>query len=274
MIINGKKLANEIKNSLHEKVLSLKIKPKLAIVKVGDNSVTEKFLEQKKKFASDIGILLRVYNFPESISTTELRKKVSQIVHIKENTGVVIQLPLPEHIKTDYILDGLSPQKDPDMLSSKSVGLFFAQRSRILPPVVGAIKNIFTAYDVRIMAQHAVVVGAGRLVGKPVSMWLINQGATVSVLNEHTSNPKSFTLNADIIVSGAGKPNLINSEMVKDGVVAVDCGTSEAEGRLFGDIDPEVEKKAFLFAPVPGGVGPLTIAMLFSNLVELAKINL
>lgn len=274
MTVDGKKLTEGIKILLREKVLMLEKKIRLAIIKIGSDAVAEKFLERKKKFAGDIGISTRVYDFSESISTTNLRKEVSNIVHIEENTGVIVQLPLPKSIKTDYILDVLYPQKDPDILSSKSLGLFTTGRSKILPPVVGAVNHIFSVHGIELMTKSVVVVGAGRLVGKPISTWLINQNVTVTVLNEYTLDYKRFMLNADIIISGAGKPNLINSYMVKDGVVAIDCGTSEAEGRLVGDINPEVAKKASLFTPVPGGVGPLTVAMLFSNLVELAKMNL
>ena len=256
---------------LREEISGLGKKPQLAIVKVGDNSVTEKFLEQKKKFASDIGISAEIYDFPSNISTEQICKEISKIVHAKENTGIVVQLPLPKSVNTQDVLDMIPSEKDPDMLSEKSFGLFSAKASEIFPPVVGAIQYIFMAYGVRLTAKQVVVVGEGRLVGKPVATWLINEGIAVSVVNEHTSSIKRLILDADIIISGAGKPNIITSDMVKDGVVAIDCGTSEVNGRLLGDIDPEVSKKASVFAPVPGGVGPLTVAMLFRNLVELAK---
>lgn len=277
MIIDGKKMAEEIKNSLREKILSFKTKPRLAIVKVDASAVTEKFLNQKSKFAEDIGASFRIYDFPENISTSQLRKKVSEIVHIEKNTGIIVQLPLPKSINTQYILDAIPPQKDPDVLSSKSFGLFSTGRLKILPPIVGAIEHILTAHSVQLTAKNVVVVGAGRLVGKPVATWLMNQGATVTVLNEHSKEINYFTKKADIVISGAGKPNLITSDMVKDVVIAIDCGTSigssdaKSERALLGDIDPEVAKKASIFTPTPGGVGPLTVAMLFSNLVQLAK---
>lgn len=271
MIIDGKKLAKEIKNSLREKIFNFKTKPRLAIVKVGSDTVTEKFLEQKKKFAGDVGISIRIYDFPESISTTKLRKEVSKIVHIKENTGVIVQLPLPKLINTQYILDTIPPEKDPDTLSSKSIGLFVSGRSRILPPVVGAINYIFTVYGIELVAKNVVVFGAGRLVGRPVAIWLMQKGSTVTVFNEHSKEVDYFSKNADIVISGAGKPKLIIPEMIKDKMIAIDCGTSETEGLLVGDFDPEVSKKASLFTPTPGGMGPLTVAMLFSNLVEFAK---
>ena len=271
MTIDGKKMAEEIKTELKAETLKLGKKLRLAVVKVGGDKVMEKFLEQKKRFGSTVGVDVRIYELQENISTNQLRKKLAEIVHIKENTGVIIQLPLPTQINTQYILDAIIPEKDPDMLSSKSIGLFASGRSRILPPVVGAIKYIFDKNNIDVKGKAVTVIGAGRLVGKPATAWLINLGAVVTVLDENTSDASRFTLQADVIISGAGKPNLINADMVKEGVVAIDCGTSESEGKVVGDLDHAISKKASLFAPVPGGVGPLTVAMLFKNLLELAQ---
>ena len=271
MIIDGKKLAEEIKVSLKKEVVAIDKQLRLAAIWVGDDVVTEKFLERKKTFGQDIGVDVRIYKLPKDISTTELRKKVSEIVHIEQNTAIVVQLPLPGHINAQYILDGIIPAKDADMLSSKSVGLFTVGRSTILPPVVGAVKYILEKNDIDVRGKWVVVVGAGRLVGKPVSTWFLNNGATVIVCDEHTSDIGSFTRKADIIVTGVGKPNLITADMVRDGVIVIDAGTSESVGRLVGDVDEAVAQKASLSTPVPGGVGPLTVAMLFANVVTLAK---
>lgn len=271
MIIDGKKLADEIKTSLKDEVSKIGENLRLAVIHVGDDLVTAKFLEQKKKFGSAIGVNVRVYNFPNDITTSKLREKVSEIVHIKENTGVVIQLPLPKDINTQYLLDAITVEKDPDMLSSKSIGAFSSGKSKILPPVVGAIDHIFKKNNINPKGKIVSVIGTGRLVGKPAAIWLINQGATVTAIDENTTDPTLFTSNADIIISGVGLPKLIKAGGVKDGVIAIDCGTSEEKGRLAGDMDPAVAEKASLFTPVPGGVGPLTVAMLFKNLVELAK---
>jgi len=186
-------------------------------------------------------------------------------------------LPLPKQINIQYILDGIVPEKDPDMLSSKSVGLFSSGRSKLLPPVVAAIDHIFKNHGIEPKSKKVVVLGVGRLVGKPAAIWLINQGATVTAIDENTDDPTLYTINADIIISGVGIPHLIKQNMIKDGVVAIDCGTSvgssdaKSERALRGDMDPSVVEKASLFTPVPGGVGPITVAMLFKNLVALAK---
>lgn len=285
MIIDGKKLAEEIKTSLKSEIEKLgnpstsswQGKLRLAVVQVGNDPVTEKFLEQKKKFGNAVWIDVRVYEVPMDISTNALRAKISEIVHEEKNTAVIIQLPLPSQINTPYILDALTPEKDADMLSSKSIGLFASGRSKMLPPVVGAIKYIFEKHNVEIKGKKVVVVGAGRLIGKPVATWLTNNGATVTVCDEHTKDIKHFTRDADIIISGVGKPALITPDMIKDGAMVIDAGTSvcnpsTSSGRVLrGDCDPTVAEKALLFTPVPGGVGPLTVAMLFENVLDLAK---
>ena len=273
MIIDGKKLAEEIKISLAKDISKLGKKLRLAVVRVGENLVTKKFLEQKRKFGEAIGIDVRMYSLPENISTNALRKKLAEIVHIKQNSYIIVQLPLPKQVHAQYILDGIVPEKDPDMLSSKSVGAFAAGRSPIVPPIVGAVKHIFEKYEVALRRKHAVVVGAGRLVGKPLALWLLRQSCVLTILDEHAPNVDRWTQMADVVISGTGVPGLIKPEMVKDGAVVIDCGTAESreDGRLVGDVNPAVAAKTSLFATVPGGIGPLTVAMLFSNIVTLAK---
>lgn len=268
MLIDGKKIAEEIKKELKAKLAKSKKKLRLAIIQVGDNEVTARFIKQKEKFAAEIGVGTRSYNFSNDISTTALRKKVSEICHLKRNSGVIIQLPLPSHINTQYILDGIPPEKDVDVLSAKALGKF-ATGKGVFPPVVGAIKEILERHRVEIKGRNIAVIGAGKLVGAPVAAWLTTQGATVSVLNEYSSHPTHYTLYSDIIISGIGKPGFITADMVKNDVVIIDAGTSEQASKLVGDVDPTVAQKALLFTPVPGGIGPITVAMIFKNLFLL-----
>ena len=274
MIIDGKKIAEEIKGDLKIEVANLNKKLRLAVVYVGDNPASAKFIERKKKFGAEIGIDVRVYKFPEDISTNQLRKKIAEIVHIRQNTGIIIQLPLPRRINTQYILNSVPPEKDPDMLSARSIGIFATSKSRIFPPVVGAIKAIFEKYKIDYKNKFIVLLGAGNLVGKPAAIWLLNEKATFNVVRSKTQNPEEFLKKADIIISGIGKPKFITGDMVKDGVIIIDAGTSESEGKLSGDADfDSVSVKASHITPVPGGVGPITVAMLFQNLVGLEKIK-
>jgi len=285
LIIDGKKIAEEIKSDLKKQIAKIGKKLKLAIVFIGDDKPTRRFIELKRKFAKEIGVETRVYNLSVDISVTKLRAEISKICHIKENTGVIVQLPLPiaknsQNVdagkkQIQYVLNGIISKKDVDVLSSQAIGNFVTGRSKILPPVVGAMKEIMDRSEVSAKGKNVVVIGTGMLVGKPVVSWFINQGATVSVLNKSTADIKQFTLNADIIVTGAGQAKIITVGMVKDGVVIIDAGTSvekgEEKSKLVGDVDPAVEEKASVFTPVPGGVGPITVAMIFRNLLELAK---
>lgn len=281
MIIDGKKIAEDIKQDLKDEI-ELIGKPsnrriRLAIIQVGEDPASTKFVEKKEKFAEEIGVGTKIYKLRGDITTSKLRKKISEIVHSpvggRKSSGVIVQLPLPSHINTQYILNSIPIQKDVDVLSSRAIGEFVSGKSNILPPVVGAIKEILQlgGEATKLEGKNVVVVGAGLLVGKPVSSWLVNEGATVSVLNKETPNISKFTKEADIIISGAGSPGLIKPDMVKDGVVLIDAGTSDQFGKLVGDIDPSCSTKASLFTPVPGGVGPITVAMVFKNLVELNK---
>lgn len=271
MIIDGKKITEEIKESLKQEILKTNKKLKLAIVQVGDDPVSKKFIERKIKFAEEIGVKTKVYNLPADISTNKLRKKMAEICHIKQNNGVIIQLPLPVHINTQYILNSITQKKDVDVLSAKSLGDFTTGKSKVLPPVIGAIKNILDKHNIDVAEKNIAIIGAGILVGKPAMIWFINQGATVSALRMSTQNIPKYTKDADIIVSGVGKPSLIKPDMVKEGVIIIDAGTAFEKRKLAGDVDPAAAQKASIFTPVPGGVGPFTVAMVFKNLLELNK---
>ncbi len=271
-ILDGKKLAEKILKEVKNEVVETEKPLRLAIVIVGEDPVVRKFVEQKKKKAGEAGINIRIYHFPGAITTNELRKHLAEIVHEENNHGVIIQLPLPGHINSQYILNAVTPEKDVDMLSAKSIGNFVVGKSAIMSPVVGAIKAFFEEYKIKYRAKHIAVVGAGNLVGRPVALWLLSEHATFTVITKDTPDPTPLLRSADIIVSGIGFPKFITEEMVGEGTVVMDAGTSESEGRMVGDVDFEnVSSKASFITPVPGGVGPVTIALLFKNLVTLYK---
>ncbi len=271
MIIDGKKLSGEIKSSLREEVLKFGLAIRLVVVSVGADPVTKKFLEQKKQFGADIGVAVDVCNFATTTSAAEIIQKISEVSRQADVGGIIVQLPLPLAINTSELLDAIPFNKDPDMLSRKSTELLAAGSYAMLPPVVGAVRHIMETQHIALSGKQAVVIGRGRLVGLPVALWLAGQGATVATLDKYTKNIQDFTRAADIIVSGAGKGGLITSDMVREGATIIDCGTSELYGRIVGDVEKTVAEKAAFFSPVPGGVGPLTVAMLFSNLLALAK---
>jgi methylenetetrahydrofolate dehydrogenase (NADP+)/methenyltetrahydrofolate cyclohydrolase len=275
-LLDGKALAQKIFVELKQELIALKKRLRLAVVVVGEDPVVRSFIAEKKKAAEAVGIDVRIYPFDAGITTNELRKRIAEIVHEKKNTGVIIQLPLPLKINSQYILNAILPDKGADVLSSCSTGNFatggyFATGKRpIFPPVAGAIKALFEEYKIDYIEKYIAVVGAGGLVGRPAVLWLVQEGATVWVITEKTVHPERILAQADIIISGVGKPRLITGDMVKVGVVVIDAGTSESAGEVVGDVDfDSVAPKASYITPVPGGVGPLTVAVLMRNVVAL-----
>lgn len=272
VILDGKKLSQKLFDELKQEIAAMPKKPRLAVVVIGKDPVVEKFIEQKRKIASSIGAEFRVYPFEETITTDELRKHLQKIVREKKNTGVVIQLPLPGHISAQYILNSVIPEKDVDMLSIRSVGALAVGKNITLPPVAGAIRAFFDEYGIDYKNKNILIIGAGKLVGLPVSLWLLGEGATFGIATKKTANISNLTKKADIIISGAGSPRLITGKMIREGIILIDAGTSESEGKIAGDIDFEsCLKKAEFITPVPGGIGPVTVAMLFKNLTALSK---
>ena len=259
MIIDGKKIAQKVLKETKEKLQKSRKSLLLAGVLVGENQELKKFVELKKKAAEEIGIDFKMYEFPENISNDELRNEMDEIVGTAD--GVIIELPLPKHLDTQDLLNLIPQEKDVDVLSQKSQEDFYVNKSKILPPSVETVKQIFNEYNVNPKGKTVVVFGYGLLVGKLVSHWLINQGATITIITEFTKDPLKVSKEADIIISGVGKPNLINDKMVKDGAVVIDFGK---------DVDFEnVSKKASLITPSIGGVGPIVVAVVLKNLVEL-----
>jgi len=274
-IVDGKKLAEEIKDELKKDIAAFGKKIKLAVIYIGGNTASESFIKRKKVFGASVGVEVEVKKPKEETwkSREKLRARISQITHDKKNTGVIIQLPLPDEIKqrTPYILDSISANKDVDVLSSEAVGKLTNGRMDIIPPVAGAIKYIVEKNNIELNGKNIVVVGEGSLVGKPVALWLLSQRLPFAVLTSKSPNFSETIARADVIISGVGKAGLIKKDMVKDGVIAIDAGTSGDSGQLKGDFEPDVAEKTSLFTPVPGGVGPLTVAMLFKNLVILSQ---
>ena len=274
VLLDGKQLAEKIIAELKAEVASLNKKLRLAVIVVGNDPVVTKFIAQKRKVAEQIGIDFRIFPFEGAVTSSELRSRVAEIVHEKKNTGVIIQLPLPAHIGKQHMLNAIIPQKDVDVLSSRAIGNVVAGTNPVISPVASAVKALFEEYKIEYVGKHIVIMGAGALVGKPVALWLLKEKIGYSIVTEETPNIADVLMQADIVISGIGKPKFITGDMVKNNVVIIDAGTSESAGKLSGDVDfDSVNLKASYITPVPGGVGPVTVAMLFKNLVELAKLQ-
>ncbi|MDP3710769.1 MAG: bifunctional 5,10-methylenetetrahydrofolate dehydrogenase/5,10-methenyltetrahydrofolate cyclohydrolase [bacterium] len=272
VILDGKKLGEKILGELKTEITGLNKKLRLAVVVVGQNPVVEKFINQKRKAAEFLGIDFKIYPFAEEITTNELRKRLSEIMHEKRNTGVIIQLPLPKHLNTQYILNAIVPEKDVDVLSTKAVGNFVVGKSEVMPPVAGAVKALLEEYKIDFQGKSIVIVGAGSLVGKPTGLWFLNEKVGFSLVESGTLSPEEIIKKADVLITGIGKPKFIKGDWIKKGAVVIDAGTSESGGKLSGDVDFEsASQRAGFITPVPGGVGPVTVAILFKNLIALAK---
>ena len=271
MIIDGNKINEEIREELKAKILQAKIAGKLslAVVWVGDDPVTAKYVKKKEEFGKEIGVQVNVYKYGSGIMTSELAEEVRRILR-RDPSGIIVQLPLPNNIDSSEILNMIPINKDVDLLSDRAYQNFVDGKSVVLPPVTGVIKEILERGEVRdLRGLYAVVVGRGRLVGKPAAAWLVNQGARVELLGRDTEDVSVFTKEADIIIAGAGVPKLIKPDMVKSGAIIIDAATTEESGKIVGDVVREAGDSARIFAPVPGGVGPMTVAMLFKNLLML-----
>jgi methylenetetrahydrofolate dehydrogenase (NADP+)/methenyltetrahydrofolate cyclohydrolase len=261
MVIDGKAIAARIYEAVQKEVRESGTTPRLGILTCAPNFETEKYLNLKQKKAREVGIEVEVVRLPESVTTEGVCEALDALV--AKTDGVVVQLPLPSHIDTDAVITHIPSSHDVDALNPHTEG--------VLSPVVGAIAEILKTHEIPIFERHVVIVGSGKLVGLPASSWFMEHGASVSVVTKDTIDISYYTKNADIIVSGAGVPGLLTDDMIKDGVVMLDAGTSEEGGELKGDADPLVSEKASLFTPVPGGIGPITIAVLLRNVVELSK---
>jgi methylenetetrahydrofolate dehydrogenase (NADP+)/methenyltetrahydrofolate cyclohydrolase len=260
MIVDGKKIAEEIYNEIRERVALLSSLPILTIITCAPNFETEKYLALKEKKAHEVGIETKIIELTKESTTEDFIQAVEFAV--RESNGVIVQLPLPPHVDTARVLDAVPVSHDVDALNHSNMG--------VLSPVVGALYEILLRNDIDVREKLVTVIGSGRLVGLPASQWFMKAGAHVSVVTKNTISISEYTKNADILVCGAGVPTLIKPDMVKEGVVILDAGTSEDGGVLKGDVDPSCAEKASVFTPVPGGIGPMTIAILLRNVVDLA----
>ena len=265
MIVDGHAIAVEIYQGIRNRITHLNARPHLTVFTCEPNFETQKFLNLKRRKAKEVGIDVNVIEFPGDIKTDE----VIQSIHnaSMQTDGVIVQLPFKATIDIDEVLKNIPPSLDVDSVH------YDGTQADLLPPVVGAIKAISERHDILWAAAKVVVIGAGRLVGKPAAIWSQKMGAQVEVVNLKSKNPEEKFKSAHIIISGAGEPGLIKPENIQEGVVIFDAGTSEDSGVLRGDVDPECAKKASLFTPVPGGIGPITVAILLRNLVRLLELR-
>jgi len=271
MIINGKQISQEIKESLKKEVARLPHEPQLDIVYAGDNPVIENFLKIKMRFGKEIGAKTIVHLFSESISEKLLISIIQKIGVEKKSNGIIIQLPLPKGMNIEKILNAVPAEKDVDVLSDAAFANFEKSEKANIPPVADAFMEILDRNNISAKGKKVIILGRGRLVGKPFAICMEREGANIVRLNSTTGDPVPHLLTADIIAVGIGKPHFIKPEMIKEGAIILDGGTSEKNGKIVGDADPTCAEKCSIFTPVPGGIGPITVALLFRNLLKSVK---
>ena len=262
---DGKNIRDEILNNLANRVVDMERKPTMAVFLIGDNPICKQYVELKKKMAEKTGILFCLYSFDEKDSEEEIMSAIDFLNNDSETDGIMIQIPLPKAFDRQKLIEKISPDKDID-------GLRFCAGldSKFKPPVVLAILEAIKRSETRLNSKTKIAqIGAGFLVGAPLKKCLTQdfESVDLKMVDKNKNDLVETIKDADIIISATGMPKLVKEEMVKEGVVLIDAGTAEENGNLIGDIDPEAYKKARYYTPVPGGIGPVTIAMLFKNVV-------
>lgn len=269
MLLDGKAIRNRIEETLKLKIRNFKEVPCLVVIMVGNNTASEVYVRNKLKACERVGIKAVVKKFPETITEKELLEVI-----VKENSdpkvnGLLVQLPLPVHIDRESIMSAIDPVKDVDGLTTENMGKLARGLKGIVPATPKGIIRLLDEYQIPLSGKKALVIGKSNLVGKPTALLLMQRDATVSVAHIKTTNLDELARNADIIVTAAGAPNLLTSKNVSKGVVIVDVSTNLYEAKIVGDVDfPSVNPLAKYISPVPGGVGPMTIASLLENVVE------
>lgn len=277
-IIDGKRIAQDIKDEVARGVRELKekrgITPGLAVAIIGEDPASQVYVRGKEKACQEVGIYSEKHALPESVSQGELLSLIAQLNRDNKIHGILVQLPLPGHIDEDRIIDAIDPKKDVDGFHPINVGNLFIGKPTFLPCTPHGIIELLKRSGVEIEGKNAVVVGRSNIVGKPVSILLLQENATVTMCHSRTADLGAETRRADILVAAVGRPEVIKADMVKGGVAVIDVGVNRVEGRLVGDVAfEEVSRKASAITPVPGGVGPMTIAMLMKNTLRAAQME-
>ncbi|TXE78911.1 bifunctional methylenetetrahydrofolate dehydrogenase/methenyltetrahydrofolate cyclohydrolase FolD [Campylobacter peloridis] len=275
-LLNGKQLSDEIKLGLKNEVLELnknRIEPCLAVILVGEDPASATYVASKARACEQCGIKSLVYKLDKNTTQNELLALINTLNHDDSVDGILVQLPLPAHINKDIILESINFNKDVDGFHPFNVGnLNLNLKGGFIPCTPLGVLRILQHYNIPLEGKDVVVIGASNIVGRPMATLLLNANASVSVCHIYTKDLKTYTKNADIIIVAAGCVNLLKEDMVKDGVIVVDVGINRVDGKIVGDVDFEnVSKKASYITPVPGGVGPMTIAMLLENTIKSAK---
>ncbi len=275
-LLDGKKLSAKIKENLKNEISEFVSKtgttPGLAVLLVGNDPASHTYVAMKAKACKEVGLYSIVHEMPDTVKEDDILSTIKMINENPKVHGLLVQLPLPKHVDATKILEAVDPAKDVDGFHPFNLGRLVAGLDTFVPCTPLGVMELLVEYGIEVKGKDCVVVGASNIVGKPMASLLLNAGATVDICHIHTKDLKAHTKNADMIFVGVGKAGLITADMVKEGAVVVDIGINKVGDKLVGDVDfDEVSKKCTYITPVPGGVGPMTIAMLLSNTLKAAK---
>ena len=281
-ILDGRWVAQKVKEDVYTKVSRFfdqsKRKPGLRVILIGNNPASQIYVRQKLKAAKDTGIDSQLLSFPENVSLEELKQTIQNLNEDPFVHAILVQLPLPSFLSAREVISYINPQKDPDCLTTENQGLAWSGYPRVLPCTPSGIMKLFEHYNINLEGRNAVVVGRSQIVGLPMAQLLLRANATVTVCHSHTENLSQFTCKADIVVAAAGRAGLLGKEDFKQGAIVVDVGihrvAAQEKNYLKGDVRfEELENHVAFATPVPGGVGPMTVAMLLKNTVQLAYLS-
>lgn len=277
-IINGKKVSQKIREELKEECEEIKkqgIIPKLAVIMVGDNPASKVYVRNKNKACQEIGIEYEEYFLKSEITQEKLIELIEDLNNRKDINGILLQSPIPNHLDINEAFRKISPEKDVDGFHPANIGKLILNQDTFVSCTPYGIMKLFAEYNIDLNGKHVVILGRSNIVGKPLIACCLNRNATVTVCHSKTENLEEHTKKADILIVAIGKANFVKKEMIKDGAVIIDVGINRTdEGKLTGDVDFEnVKDVAGYITPVPGGVGPMTIAMLMNNVIKAARLQ-
>ncbi len=275
-IINGKEVAQKIRSNLKQEVAELKKNGKIlkfAVIMVGDNSASKIYIKNKSKACEEVGIDCEEYILDPNIQMKELLDLINTLNNREDIHGILLQSPIPKHLDIDEAFRTIAPEKDVDGFNPVNVGKLCLGQECFIACTPSGVMKLLEEYNIDIEGKNAVVIGRSNIVGKPMLQCLLNKNATVTICHSKTKNLLDITKNADIIVAAVGREKFLKANMIKEGAVVIDVGINRLQdGSICGDVDFEsVEEKASYITPVPGGVGPMTVAMLMSNIVKASR---
>ena len=275
-IIDGKNLAKKIRENLKKEALKIKekgINPYLAVIMVGDNDASKVYVRNKSKACEEIGIKFKEYLLPKNTKQSELLELIQKLNEDKKVNGILLQSPIPKPLNIQQAFNTIKPEKDVDGFNPYNVGNLCIGQDGFIPCTPRGIMKMFEEYKIEIDGKKVAIIGRSNIVGKPMAQCMLSKNATVTICHSKTRELKQEVKDADIIISAAGKQNIVTEDMVKENAVIIDVGMNRnKDGKLCGDVDFEnLKKKASYITPVPGGVGPMTIAMLMENVIKACK---